>query len=360
MKPDKHSLFYHKKPTFGLDIGSKNIKVMQLEKSRHGANVIGYGDMSTDNKVISRGVITNTQAAAKQVDELLSSKLVGKLTTNRVVMSIPVAHVFTRVITLPQMTKKELQSAVELEVEQSVPLAPKNLYFDYDATAIPDSSDVLVRTVASPRDIVDSYVSVCKLLRLELSLIQTNIEADAKLCQLYENVHKNMPYIVIDVGGHSIDVGLLDDTLRVTGTVDVGGEDLTDSIAKAIGVSKKEAKILKVSHGLNTSKNQKKIKQAVAPQLDKVVKEIKRIEKFYLSRVRKDADLSQILITGGGANMPGLGDYLTDATRVPARVSAPWNNHISFGKLYKPGKEDLPSFLSAAGLSLADDNEATS
>ncbi len=355
----KRSLFYHKRPVFGLDIGSQRIKVMQLERHKNKARVLGYGSAQTDEKLIKNGVINQVAAAAKLVDELLATQLKGKLSTNAVVMSIPIAHVFTRVLSLPQMSKKELIAAVELEIEQSVPLAPKDLYFDFETSSAEDDGQVLVRMVAAPRNIVDSYVAVCDLLKLELALIQTNIEADARLCMLYEDINDGSPYIIIDVGGNSIDVGILDSTLRVTGTVDIGGEDLTKSIAAALHVSSQKAQAIKVSQGLNAGKQQAKIKQAVEPQLEKVAAEIKRIKKFYQERIQQGVDISQIVITGGGANMPGLGDYLTNSTRIPTRVSSPWVNHISFGKLKPPDEADLPRFLTAAGLALADDKEAS-
>lgn len=354
----KKALFYHKRDVFGLDIGSQTIKVMQLERHHSGARVVGYGSVNTDKTLIKDGVIRQIPLTAKLVDTLLAEKLKGKLTTNRVVMSIPVSHVFTRVLTLPQMSKKELLTAVELEVEQSIPLPAKSLYYDYETSIAEADGSTLVRIVAAPRAIVDSYVAVCELLKLDLTLIQTNIEADAQLCMLYEDITNDTPYVIIDVGGTSVDIGILDKTLRVTGTVDMGGENLTEAIAATLHVSKEKAQAIKVSHGLNPGKQQTKIKQAVAPQLDKVVDEIKRIQKFYLERIQQGAEISQIVITGGGANMPGLGDYLTDATRIPTRVSSPWTKRIPFGKLEPPEHADLPRFLTAAGLALTRHEES--
>ncbi len=357
MSNSKQPLFYHKRPIFGLDIGSQSIKIMQLDRHKNKAKVVGYGSTSTTEKLISDGVITQVPETAKLVDKLLSEGLNGELTTNRVVMSIPVSHVFTRVLTLPQMSKKELHTAVELEVEQSVPLAPKDLYYDYESTKVESADEMLVRMVAVPKRIVDSYVDVCKLLRLDLALIQTNIEADAQLCMLYEDIGKNSPYIIMDVGGVSVDIGILDSTLRVTGTVDTGGERFTEAIAAALHISKPKAQSIKVSKGLNASKQQAAIQKAINPQLDEVAAEIKRIKKFYSERVQQGVDVSQIVITGGGANVPGLGDYLTNATRIPTKVSSPWSRHISFGKLEPPEHADLPRFLTAAGLALAKENE---
>lgn len=354
MSTQKQQLFYHKRPIFGLDIGSQTIKLMQLDYHKTGkAKVVGYGITKTTEKLVNDGVIVGVPDTAKLIDNLLAHGLKGKLTTSRVVMGIPVSHVFTRVITLPQMSKKELAAAVELEVEQSVPLAPKELYYDFEATGGLDSKETLVRMVAAPRRIIESYVDVCKMLRLDLSLIQTNIEADSQLSMLYEDVKKGAPYIIIDVGGVSVDVGILDTTLRVTGTVDTGGEKFTEAIAKVLKVPLNKAQHIKVTKGINPGPEQAKVRQALVPLFDKVVEEINHIKKFYLNRVQQGVEVSQILITGGGANVPGLGDYLTNATRIPTRVASPWSRKISFGHLDPPQKADLPRFLTAAGLALA-------
>jgi type IV pilus assembly protein PilM len=357
MNTAKKSVFYHKRPIFGLDIGSQTIKLMQLNKRPNHAEVVGYGITDTSEELIKNGVITKVPETAKLIDKLLADGIKGKLTTNRVVMGIPVSHVFTRVLTLPQMSRKELATAVELEVEQSVPLAPKDLYYDYEATSIEETSEILVRMVATPKNIVDSYVEVCNLLRLDLALIQTNVEADSQLCMLYEDIKKGTPYIIIDVGGRSVDVGILDATLRLTGTVDTGGEKFTDAIAAALHVAKPKAQQIKITKGLNAGSQQKLIQEAIHPELDKVVEEIKSIQKFYTTRIQQNVDISQIVITGGGANVPGLGDYLTNATRIPTRVSSPWSKRISFGKLKAPEHFDMPRFLTAVGLALAKESE---
>jgi type IV pilus assembly protein PilM len=342
---------------FGLDIGSQSVKAMQLDTRGKKSTVLAYGSTSTDQTIMKGGVVTDVPAAAKLVDNLLANEFNGTLTTNRVVMSVPVSRVFTRVLNLPAMSKKELDSAVRLEVDQSVPVPSKDLYYDYEATETTDPKNVMVRMVAVPKSIIDSYTSVCDLLGLDLAVVQTNIQADAQLCLLYEDISGKNPYIIVDVGGNSIDVGMLDETLRVTGTVDAGGNNLTDSIAKALKISSSEAHGIKITQGIGAGENQDKIKAAVTPILDKVITEINRMTRFYQERIKEGSKISQIVIVGGGANMPGLGDYLTDATRIPTKVTAPWGTDISFGQLKPPESADLPRFLTCAGLALVRDEE---
>lgn len=353
----KTPLFYHKRPLFGLDIGSQTIKFVQLEKHAKHVGVKAFGSIATDEAIMKAGVITNIAKAAGLIDTLLADHTKGRLTTNRVVMGVPVSRAFTRVLTLPALSPKEMHSAVQLEVEQSIPVPSKDLYYDYETTDIGDPENVLVRIVATPKAIINSYVDVCDMLGLELVLAQTNIKADAQLCSRFENIGKDSPYVIIDVGGDSVDVGILDHTLRVTGTVDEGGNSLTQAIARSLHLSPEKANNIKVTQGIGAGKNQQKVLEAVSPILDKVVHEIQRMIRFYEERVHEGSQVSQILIVGGGANMPGLGDYLTNATHLPTRVSSPWNRFIRFDKIEPPEHADLPRFLTSVGLALAQEEE---
>lgn len=353
----KTPLFYHKKPLFGLDIGSQTVKLIQLEQRGKKAIVKAYGIIDTDDKIMKDGVISQVNGAATLIDQLLSEKIIGNLDTNRVAMSVPVSRVYTRVVTLPKMNKKELTDAVKLEVEQSVPVPSKNLYFDFETTDTGEPNSQLVRMVAIPKAIVDSYSAVCDLLGLDLALIQTNIRADAQLCMSYEDLESTNPYVILDIGGDAIDIGIIDTTLRITGTVDEGGNSLTNAISKNLKITESKAHTLKISQGISAGKQQAKVKEAVTPILDKVVKEIERMLRFYQERINKGAEISQILIVGGGASMPGLGDYLTNATRIATRVSSPWADYISFGRLEPPEAADLPRYLTCGGSAMAEDRE---
>lgn len=352
----KIPLFYRNSAVFGLDIGSKAIKVMQIEQKAGRGRVVCYGQTDSSHAKIDKGVITDLDATAKLIDELLSSKLVGTLTTNRAVVSIPVSRVFTRVLSLPVMKKKELESAIALEVEQSIPMPTKELYYDYEVSEGP-SGDTIIRLVAAPKGIVDSYIAVCDRLGLYISTVQTNIEADAALCLRYEPLGTNQPYIVIDLGGEATDVGILDSTLRISGTVDVGGTVLTREIAKSLDVSFDMADQIKTNQGINAGDSQKQIIATVSPVLDKIVAEIKRMKKFYEERLQSKNKVAQIILFGGGANMPGLAGYMTDALRIPTRTASPWRDKIDFNELAKPERQDLVQYLTAAGLAVHKNDE---
>src|SRR5204862_4366545 len=100
--------FYHDKPIFGLDIGFSSLKVMHVNKGGDRQIVSGYGVASFDARAITNGVITNPEAVAKAAHKLFADHLTGEITTKRVIMTVPASRTFTRTMTVPKLSKKEL------------------------------------------------------------------------------------------------------------------------------------------------------------------------------------------------------------------------------------------------------------
>ena len=145
----------------------------------------------------------------------------------------------------------------------------------------------------------------------------------------------DVPTLIIDFGSKSTDLSIFDKVLRVTGTVGNGGDHMTDAIAKSLGVTKQQAHTIKTKYGIDASKKQKQVVEAVQPVLDKLVAEVKKMDRFYQDRSGTDKKIEQVIILGGGANMPGLADYITDKVRVATRMCNPWLN-LSFGNIQPP------------------------
>lgn len=348
----KTPLFLIDKPLFGFDIGHSTIKVIQLNRARQNKiTVNGYGAIDFDPNAVVKGELVNIEELARQTYKLFSSGLTGKIETRRVAASLPVSFTYSRVVNLPPMEDKDLKEAVRLEVEQSIPVPYEELYVDYESADNPKDSTLEVLIVAAPKKIVDSYEALFNALGLELVLLETTINSVARIVSHADST--DTPTLIIDFGSISSDLAVYDRTIRVTGTVDWGGETLTKEIAKALDVSQRQAQTIKTRYGLDASKKQKEITKALQPVLTRLINEIKRISRFYTERAGKEKAITQIVIVGGGANLPSLSAYLTDNLRLPTRLVNPWND-IDFGRLQPPHKLEHSLYSTAAGLSLID------
>ncbi len=117
------TLFYRDKPLFGLDIGSSTVKVMQLEHTQHETYVKGYGLANFDPSAIVDGEIVDLEKVAEPILTLFKKNIIGTITTRRAALSVPSARAFSRVLSLPPMSKKKLSEAVMIEAEQYIPVA---------------------------------------------------------------------------------------------------------------------------------------------------------------------------------------------------------------------------------------------
>ncbi|QQS18779.1 type IV pilus assembly protein PilM [Candidatus Saccharibacteria bacterium] len=345
---------FEDKPLFGLDIGHNTVRVMQLDAGKHKPRVLGYGEISFDSSFIEDGVIIRLEELAAIIQKLFKHSLVGDITTNRVAMSVPISRAFTRSVDFPKLSEKEILAAVQTEVEQYVPAAAESLYIDY-STVQSGKERWTTFIVAMPRRIVDSYMTLCRLLGIEPIIIQTSSGAGAHLFSL--DTQGDLPSVLVDFGSDSADITVFDKNPIVSGTAECGGEDITKLIAKALGVNQREATIIKTKYGLSYSKKQKQIESALSTNLTTLVKEIQRSMRYYEERSKSKSAVAQVVIMGGGANMPGLADYLTSTLRIPVRAFDP-THFIEFGRLQPINTSERMSYVSAAGLSMLQAKEA--
>ncbi|MCA9325112.1 type IV pilus assembly protein PilM [Candidatus Saccharibacteria bacterium] len=341
------------KPVFGFDIGHSSLKVMQLDLSHTKPRLVGYGSASFEEGAVADGIIAEPEVIAKTTLNLFKNRLIGDITSRRVVMAIPSYRSYSRSIQLPNLKQKELNEAVRLEVEQYTPIPIDDLYIDYTLTSkTEDANEVFA--VAIPRKIVDSYLTLTSLLNLELVLIETTMAAAARLFS--RDTHSDIATVIIDFGSMSSDISIFKGNVLVTGTIPAGGMVFTKSIAETLKVSESEASTIKNRYGLATSKRQKEITAALEPTLTQLAKEIRRMIRYYEDRYGNDHPIGQVIALGGGANMPGLADHLTSELRLPVRTYDPWN-YIDSHNFQEPGMADHPMFATVAGLSMVNPHE---
>lgn len=339
---------FEDKPLFGLDIGLGTVRVMQVSSTKTRPKVIGYGEASFDPSYITNGIISRPLELAGVIQKLFKHSLVGGITTRRIALSLPISKAFTRSVEMPKLTEKELETAVATEVEQYIPANAESLYVDH-TSAQTDKDTWTVFIVAMPRRIVDSYLSLGRLLGLEVVAIQTSSGAGAYL--FGRDPQSSLPCVLVDFGSQSADITVYDQNPIVSGTVACGGEEITKLIRESLQVSEREAIIIKSKYGLSYSKKQKQIEKSLSGPLDVLTKEIQRSVRYFDERSKSKRNIAQIVIMGGGANMPGIADYLTNQLRIPVRAFDP-TAYIDFGHLQPISVGERMSYVTATGLSI--------
>jgi type IV pilus assembly protein PilM len=344
----KTKLFYRDKPLVGIDISTTGIKAAAINP--HKMSVLGYGSINLDPQKVQISLTKGDDYLADGLKQLLQEKIHGKLPSNHVAVSVPTSRTYSRTLELPLDAEANLVDSLQLEVEQYIPIAASELYIDHQIIERSKES-LTVLLSAVPKRIVDSVVSSCEKVGLEVVIVEPGISAAARLIRHTEEGH--LPTVIIDVGAATSDIALFDQVVRVNGSAPVGGHTFTYTISEKLKVSFEEAHQLKVHSGLAPGPKQAQMRSALEPVLNQVIQETRKILRYYSERLGAKTKIEQIIIVGGGSNLPGLGEFITETMLMPARVANPWHS-ISFGHLTPPSRQFKPRYITAAGLGIID------
>jgi type IV pilus assembly protein PilM len=346
-------LFYTDHPIIGLDISQTGVKVMAVDPKKW--LVVGYGSVDLDPTKVQRSLEDSEDSyLAENIRSLMSEKLVGHLPSDQVIVGVPTSKTFSRMFSVPSKTEASLADAVEIEVDQYIPIPMNSLYVDYEVIER-TKEEITVIMSAVPRVLIDSCIAAAKSADLTPIMVEPGINAVARVLETTEEGH--LPTLIVDIGPAGTDIAVLDGgAIRISGGLGIGGNTFTLDIAKRLGVPLENAHQLKVLNGLSAGPRQAKLTAALRPSLQRIVSETQKVIRYYNERLGDSRKLEQVLVVGGGSNVPGIGDYFTNELVMPARVASPWQK-LDFGKLPQPSKQFRPRYITVAGLASVSQKE---
>lgn len=331
----------------GCDIGGQTVKVVQLGGKRKGPKALGYGMAPFDPKWIAKGVVVDPQKLAGVIKSLLASPGQGQFKARAVSIAVPMSVVYVRPLQLPALKKDDIAQAVQLEVEQYVPVPSKDLYVDYEiVNTLPDKT-LELQIAAVPKVVVDSHMKLFEFLGLLPESVEVSISAIMR--SLTQS--NTTPTLLADFGSAATDIVVGDRSIKLSSTVAVGGNTITQALVKSMNVTVQQADEIKQKFGIGPSGLRKEILAAIEPHIQDIVKEINKAIKYYNQRSGSQQTIQRIVMSGGSSYMPGLKDYLTQLFQVPVVINNPWQN-VNIGNLEAPSDTEQATYTTAVGLAL--------
>lgn len=304
----------------GLDIGSKTIKIIDLEKDANGftlnaSGLVGYGGNSVDKMTDEKEMASLSQIIKKLHNE-------AGVRGRDVVISIPEPLVFTRTIRFPLLTDAEIASAVKWESEQYIPIPVSEAIIQHTILARNESSsppEVVVLLVAAPRAIVEKYVKVVSMAGLNPVAVETELVA---LTRALAPVDRTT--LLVDIGSSSSDIAIAKNgLLSFSRSIPIAGEAFTRAVTQGLGMTAVQAEEYKKTYGLDQSQLEGKVKGALDPVLRLIVDEVKKAVNFYQSEEKGDVPTS-VVISGGTIGMPQMLASLSSLLGMEVLVGNPF------------------------------------
>ncbi len=121
------SLFSLKQSYLGVDIGSSGIKLVECaaEKGRARLVTYGYVDFAREGSLMNNDFFSVAKTAIVQLFERTH------VVSRTAISAIPNHSVFSSILRLPVMNKKELSSAIYWEAKKFVPLSLDDMVLDW-------------------------------------------------------------------------------------------------------------------------------------------------------------------------------------------------------------------------------------
>jgi type IV pilus assembly protein PilM len=309
--------------------------------------VNGYGSLDLDPvKTKEAFESSDSTFLTDSIKTLLEHNVTGTLSTRSVAIAVPTARSYTRTFTLPTSAEKSLDEAVNLEAEQYIPIPVSTLYIDYQVIER-NRKTMTVLMSAVAKTVIDNITKSVENAGLLPILIEPSINSVGRVLTAAED--GTLPTVIVDIGPTSTDIAILDrGSIRVTGGVQVGGNTFTLDIAKKMNIALENAHQMKVLNGLSAGPRQQKLVEALTPSLETILTETKKVMRYYTERINSERKVEQLLIVGGGSNVPGIGEYFTDKLVIAARVASPWQK-LNFDKVQEPPKQFRPRYITVAG-----------
>ncbi|MEQ1664179.1 MAG: type IV pilus assembly protein PilM [Bdellovibrionales bacterium] len=342
--------FFSKNKIIGLDIGSTSIKIAELDVGKKNSTLVSFGILPTPPQAIVSGDITNPQAIALAIRELIKH-----VNTNRknVAAGLGGASVIVKRISIPRMEEKLISEQIRWEAEQYIPYDINEVNLDYEIlkTRDPQSETMDLLLIAAVQNHAYKYVEAISLAGLNCPIMDVSGFALINCFKANYGDMKGQTIAVLNIGAGSTTVAILENSEAVfCRDIPIGGINYTMDLQKNLNVSYEEAESIKVS--LGKSKNSPaEATKSIELTHEIMADEIKASFDFYMNSSQAQ-NITRCFVTGGGARVLGLMDRLSKI--VPCEKLDPFFNikvnNKSFTKEYLNQIRDFSAVAIGLGL----------
>ncbi len=357
----------------GLDIGSSAIKLVKLHRNKDGISLHKAGSVPTPPDSVKGGVIVDPLAVAQGIRSLLEALQVEAPT---VVAGIAGPTVVVREVPLPAMSDRQLRKSIQWEARNYISFPVEDSVVEFQVLERPTArsgGQMKVMLVAAPRDMVDSQVETIELAGLDPAaveihpfaamrgLLSTNGEAQEE---------EGDVAALLGIGAAYTEITIVKDREFVLSRmIPIAGNAFTEAIQNALDVDAEEANQLKESAMQVVSSEEERAtldpsaqqaSRAIEPLLDELIREVRRSLAYHDYQQQSpeaaagELGVNRILLSGGGAKLPNIGEYFQAQLGVPVETA----NVFASPKLQAHGvneeylRSHAPALLVGAGLAL--------
>ncbi|MBQ4326683.1 MAG: cell division protein FtsA [Mailhella sp.] len=345
----------------GLDIGTTKICAVVGEAAESGIDIIGIG--TSPSKGLRKGVVVNidetVQSIRKAVEE---AELMAGCEISNVYAGIAGSHIkgvnSHGVIAIKgggEVTQQDVERVIEAAKAVAIPMDRKVLHTLPQNFIVDDQCEIAnpvgmsgVRLEANVHIVTGAVTSAQNIVRScaksGLDVDEVVLESLASSKSILTDEEREIGVAIVDIGGGTSDIAIfINNAIKYTGAVALGGDNLTSDITLCLRTSKAAADKLKEKHGCALTEMvspeetievpgvggrparllaRRELAEICEPRMEEILALI--YQELDRSGLKRQLGAG-IVLTGGGALIPGCVELAEELFKMPVRLGYPRN-----------------------------------
>jgi type IV pilus assembly protein PilM len=307
-------LFGRKKSLLGLDVGSSSVKAVELTRVGQGLVITGMG----------KAEVEGPEAAGDAISKALKD---AGIKTKRVVSSVSGRSVIHRQVPMMTIPDAELKQAMEYEADKYIPFDVTEVQLDAkrmqegDAVSSSGTGQMKVLLVAAKKNLIEEHINLLQSVGLAPAVIDVDFLALGNAFELRNlslGINDNEVRALVDIGASKSDINIMRGNASFfQREIFMGGNDLTDAVAKRFGEDPKDVEKMKKDPGGALESMQ----DAMLPVLEDIGSEIRLSFDYHENQY--DQEVKEVFISGGSVLFPGIDTMLAQIFNLPVKIWDP-------------------------------------
>jgi type IV pilus assembly protein PilM len=345
-----------KENTIGVDISSSSIKLVELMHDKTGAKLSTYGYAEFPYRSGDVDPLDDVKGTAALLKKIAAD---AGIKTSSVVCGIPMAKVFSSVITTPLVTDKEIGHYVEQQAQKLVSTPINEMQLDWkvlDRAEAEKEKRKSLRVLVSgtKKASVQKYIDIFQLAGLNLSTLEPDGFALIRAL-IWKDKATTM---LVDMGSSRTNISIVENGIPVLSrSIVVGGTNLTEKLAGILGMEPAEAEQMKRDFRSFGDRGATGMPKSVEDIMQPIIHDIDYLFRQYNDdqRSRGGAGIEKVVFSGGSSVIPYFVEYIRNLLAVNAYVGDPFAR-VAFPAELAPVIDDIgPRFGVSIGLALKDE-----
>ncbi|RLD14520.1 MAG: hypothetical protein DRI22_03175 [Caldiserica bacterium] len=349
------------KGLIGFDIGNSSLKAVYLKKEPGGWKVIDYF-YDEFSPVLRRDITSpeRREEILRKLKNVFSSKFpkIKKVST-----SVSGNQVIVRNVKFPKMAPQDLEKTIQYEAEPYIAFDIRDVYLSTQIlkdVIEEDQPKMETILVAAKREFIDDRISIFQ----EVGVMPVVIDVDAfAVINLYEANHDSFygeNILFLDIGAGTTNLTITENGYpKIVRDLFTGSNEITNAIATSLRIDFEDAEELKKKYGivstleLDEMENPEEAEQVssiITNTIDDILSDVRRSLDYFNTISETGGDVSKVVLSGGGAKLRNLINYIHLQLNIPCEIINPWKNIEMAEDAFL--KEHTPEFAVALGLAL--------